>query len=391
MAALLPSALASQVCVAMFAPSREQCGISAYSAELIAALNVNPGVSIARVVQPPVDSQSDSHVQAIKGYSSMQRTYRSLGRLLDAKPAEIIHIQHEYALFGGVAPHRSHAAALYSTIKKPVIITVHEIAAEGSEPTRRSLIHWANLRNFVNPAIKGWVVHTTHDRDRLMALGVPLNAIFLVPLGIPAPPILPDATDARERLNLQGKRVVTLFGFLSAKKGHLDAVQAVMQLPDEEVVLVIAGGKHPDDHTAYVADLRLRIEALGAKDRVRITGYLAEPELLQVLAATDVAVVPYLTSSGSASLAQLLAAGIPVVASDIAAFQDVVAQVPGSLFLAPPADPSELARALSDVLDSSVLRAGLIRSGQQYATNNSFSAVASRMVEIYRTVRTQCA
>ena len=100
----------------------------------------------------------------------------------------------------------------------------------------------------------------------MAALGVTSERIEVIPVGVPPAKPMPDAQTAKRELGLEGRQVVTLFGFLSAKKGHRLAIDALKQLPDS-VVLLFAGDRHPDDHTGYVSDLIAYLEASGMAGR----------------------------------------------------------------------------------------------------------------------------
>src|SRR5262249_32917961 len=159
--------------------------------------------------------------------------------------------------------------------------------------------------------------HTQRDRERLMALGATAERIEVISVGVPTADPMPDSKLAKREFGLEGRRVVTLFGFLSAKKGHRLAIDTLKQLPDD-VTLLFAGDRHPDDRTEYVPNLQAYLAAEGLAERVRMTGYLPDEVIPIVMAATDVAVAPFVQSSGSASLAHLFAYGRAIVASDIA-------------------------------------------------------------------------
>ena len=127
-------------------------------------------------------------------------------------------------------------------------------------------------------------VHTEADRQRIIRIGVPRSRIHLIRHPVPPALPLPDAATvrriwAREHPQLEGRRFITLFGFLSAKKGHRIALAALSRLPDD-IALLFAGDRHPDDNTGYVASLRDEIAQLrtdrrtGAVDR---RGELNEP------------------------------------------------------------------------------------------------------------------
>ncbi len=63
-------------------------------------------------------------------------------------------------------------------------------------------------------------------------------------------------------------------------------------------------------------------------DRVRITGYVDEDTLNQYLAATDVAVCPFREATASGSLSTWIAAGRPLVVSDLPLFAPYRAAAP---------------------------------------------------------------
>ena len=93
--------------------------------------------------------------------------------------------------------------------------------------------------------------------------------------------------------------LIGLFGYISRNKGHLDALDALSQLP-ENYKLAIFGRQHPqtiksdgskDDYLAKMVKIVRRSPAL--KGRVFFLGELEDEEFLQVASAVDVAWLPY--------------------------------------------------------------------------------------------------
>ncbi len=371
--------------LAMFAPDRKQCGISDYSRNLIAALADLGSVELVRCLEPPESAATQSHLHALADRSSRASEYRTIGAALGRPPTQLIHIQHEYSLMGGVAPHRNQAASLYSTITVPAVITVHEIVNEAGSAVRRAAIRHMNRVNFLHPVIRAWIVHTDADKVRLAGVGANSDAIHVIPIGVPAVQSRVDAAEARDSLGLAGKHVVTLFGFLSSKKGHLDALDAIAILPDE-YELIFAGGRHPDDASGYVDQLSKEIESRNLSQRVRVTGFLADTDLEVVIAATDLAIAPYHNSSGSASAAYLLAAGLPVIASDIPAFQEIEAQMPGTLDLISPHRPDLLSGEIQKVMGNPEQLQVMRSAATRYAAAHSYRSMAEATVKVYRSV-----
>jgi glycosyltransferase involved in cell wall biosynthesis len=113
----------------------------------------------------------------------------------------------------------------------------------------------------------------------------------------------------------------------------------------EKYVLLIAGGKHFADRTGYLEELQAAIQRLSLSERVHVTGYLREEELARAMAATDVALAPFHAMSASASVAELLGYGKPVVASDLPPLRALAQEVKGVTLFAT-GDSHELAEKI---------------------------------------------
>jgi glycosyltransferase involved in cell wall biosynthesis len=255
--------------VAMFTPWRAQCGISDYSHLLVAALRGLPEIADVRIVEAPAGVARGGSLAAVRHFAGDARRFRDLGTQMNSESPDAAQVQHQYFFFGGVAPHKSHVRAFLDAVRVPLVLTVHEIAQAPADASlvQRKMIAHANRANFVHPAIRRLIVHTEADRQRLTTFGIPAERIHLLRHGIPPAAPLPEPGEAKRALGLEGKRVVTLFGFLAVKKGHRVALAALRLLP-ADVVLLFAGDRHPDDHTDYVPGLRAEIAALGLAERV---------------------------------------------------------------------------------------------------------------------------
>ncbi|MBV8879471.1 MAG: glycosyltransferase family 4 protein, partial [Planctomycetaceae bacterium] len=89
-------------------------------------------------------------------------------------------------------------------------------------------------------------------------------------------------------------------------------------------------------------DLRSRAAALGLDGVVTFAG---ERDSAEVLGGFDVFVQPSLYESQGIAILEAMAAGVPVVASDVGGVRDVVRHGTSGL-LVPPADPRALATAI---------------------------------------------
>jgi phosphatidylinositol alpha-mannosyltransferase len=84
-------------------------------------------------------------------------------------------------------------------------------------------------------------------------------------------------------------------------------------------------------------------------------------------------------------LLEAMAAGVPVLASDLEAFTAVLdAGRAGQLFRA--GDPDDLARAAAALLDDPVRRAELVEAGAKVARRYDWDTVVQDVLAVYETV-----
>lgn len=344
--------------IAMIAPGKEQCGIADYTTYLLAALRHWVEVSI---------------VTDAAGFAPKMNA------------VDLVHIQHQYFLFGGVAPWKSRFGQLADRLRVPAVMTVHEFVEPKGSPAFRLAIQVTNRLHFHHPAVRRLIVHTETDRQRMIESGLEAERIVVVRHGVPPAPPLPPREEARQSLGVEGRFVVTLFGFLSRRKGHLLALEALKQLPSS-VLLLFAGGKHPDDRTTYVEKLTRFNEVGGFANRARITGYLPPEQVAVVMSATDLVIAPFTQSSGSGSLALAFACGKPILASDIGPHREINQISPHALTLFAAGDATALANAILELQESTARLAMMAEGARRYAAMHSYVHMAAKTVEVYRSV-----
>lgn len=184
------------------------------------------------------------------------------------------------------------------------------------------------------------------------------------------------ATARSDLVELDGRKLL-FCGRLDARKGFPIAVRAFRQLVQERPTLrLVVAGDGPD---------RGVVDSLPASVRQRVTmlGALPSVELPPVYAACDL----YLgTAVGGESfgivLAEAMAAGLPVVASDIPGYDEVVTDGVDGL-LVRPRDPAAVAAAAARVLDDPAMAERLTRGGRARSHSFDWSVIVARLEELY--------
>lgn len=166
---------------------------------------------------------------------------------------------------------------------------------------------------------------------------------------------------------------ISFLGRHEPRKGLAQLLEAVERLPGELEVWVMSDGPQTE-----------ALQARHAGDtRIVWLGRISDDEKARRLRGSDVFCAPSLGGeSFGVVLAEAMAAGTAVVASDLAGYRN--AARPGrDALLVPPGDVDALAAALKAVLDDDSRRAELVEAGRRRADELSMDRLAACYVEIY--------
>ncbi len=157
----------------------------------------------------------------------------------------------------------------------------------------------------------------------------------------------------------------------------LEAMRSVVrEHPDAR--LLVAGRGDPAEFADLVGEQ--------LAPHVTLLGELTEPEKAAFLRSVDVYCAPNLLGeSFGVVLLEAMAAGAPVVASDLDAFARVLEDGAAGV-LVPRGDTAALAGALSGLLADPARRAQLTAAGRQAVAGYDWSVVADRILAVYETV-----
>jgi glycosyltransferase involved in cell wall biosynthesis len=179
-------------------------------------------------------------------------------------------------------------------------------------------------------------------------------------------------------------------GVLAPHKGQDLLVEALIATADLPWRCSLVGA--PDRAPDFVASLERRITAERIADRVRIPGPRTGAALQREYHSADVLVVPSRTESYGMAVTEALAAGLPVIASDVGGLPEAVGRtadgVPG--LLVPPDDASALAAALTRWLTDAELRCRLRRAAlRRRATLPDWRTTGARIRTVLSAVRAE--
>jgi glycosyltransferase involved in cell wall biosynthesis len=271
----------------------------------------------------------------------------------------------------------------------PTVATVHhplaidrdlELAAAPSLRRRLTLRRWygfTRMQARVAPQLDGvTTVSENSRRDIETHLGVPADAIRVVPVGIDPDVFTPPPADRpRDPCSI----VVTTSADVPLK-GLVHLLEAVAKLRTERPVrLTVVGSARPGGPAEAALD------RLALRDAVRFTGPLPEADLVRLLQSAAVVAIPSLYEGFSLPAIEAMACGTALVTTDAGALPEVVGSKAGLRVRA--GDVGELTAALQLVLDSPSLADQLGRAGRRRVlASYTWRSTAERTAEWYREV-----
>lgn len=220
-------------------------------------------------------------------------------------------------------------------------------------PWRRAIFRVAML-----PAHR--IVAVWSAGQELLGTVLPQDRVVLIDNGVPVD-AAPEPTAGREDGH-EPPRVLYV-GLLTPRKGVLDLLEASRLLRGRGVAheLWLLGGT-PDEGGTAEAEVRA-----GLDDEVRLLGSRPRAEMPAAYAGADILCLPSWWEAMPLSVLEAMAAGLPVVATDVG---DVArAVVDGRTgYVVPPRNPEKLAAALQSLIEDPDLRARMGAAGRARVT-----------------------
>jgi glycosyltransferase involved in cell wall biosynthesis len=261
------------------------------------------------------------------------------------------------------------AARLTATIHDVTAWTMPELHPSAN---RRAETHFADLARRADRLIA--VSQCTKD-DAVRVLGLSPEKITVIHSGVADEFFDPPAeavASVRERYGLK-RPFVLCVGTVEPRKNLATLIEAFTGLPDEvrsEHDLVVAGPM------GWASEqIRNRLASC------RYLGYIPEVDLAPLTAAATVFAYPSFYEGFGFPVVQAMAAGVPVVTSNVSSLPEVAGD---AALLVDPHSPGELRDALSRLLNVQDLRRVLRERGRMQAEKYRWSTCAARSLDFFR-------
>jgi glycosyltransferase involved in cell wall biosynthesis len=239
------------------------------------------------------------------------------------------------------------------------------------------------LEPVIARSVRAVLASSSTEMTALARLGVPRNALRLIPRGVDTAKFCPEGPAAGR----DGRPRLLCVAPLAPHQGLDIAVRALADIPDAE--LVIAGGPARSKlrgDKMYRALARLATD-LQVRDRVIFHGRVSEAELPALLRSADL-LLDLVTGEPFATVAlEAMACGVPVVVSALGSHQDTIVDGTTGVLL-PPGRPALAAQRIRALLASPMLLEGLgIAAVDRAQSRYSWDRISQETLAIYERSR----
>ncbi len=256
-------------------------------------------------------------------------------------------------------------------LKLPAVFEVHEIFHLTTSNKKKK----ARIEDMEASVYKSAeaVISISHSiKEVLISAGVPEKVIHVVHNGID-----PKWFDIKK--SLPGS-YICYTGSLYRWKG-VDTLIAAMKYLPKETLRIVGGGKRLEALKALAADERVA-------DRITFVGAIPHRSIPDYLAQAQVAVLPNIPAgpsqfSSPLKLFEYMACGIPIVASDLPVFREILIHEKNALLFNADS-PKSLAENVQRVLEDQELAQHLAREAKQDAREYTYDKRATKILATIR-------
>ena len=293
--------------------------------------------------------------------------FRKVARVLREQAIDVIHTHNTQAFLDGTV-----GGLLAGT--RTMVHTDH---ARSFPDKLRYMAAEHVMSHFVHRVV-GVSEHTTTNLHRYER--IPRRKLTTIANGVDGAryDVRIDVAAKRRALGLpESGPVIGLGARFTDQKGIIYMLQAltILQRSFPDVSLVLAGEGPLED------DLRSASRELGIEAAVHFVG--VRPDMAELLKVFDVYALPSVWEGLPMALLEALAAGCPIVATDVGGVPSAITHNETGL-LVPPRDPGRLAAAIATVLTDASLRASLIGRGRRtFEERYSARAMARQYEALY--------
>ncbi|MEO6051781.1 MAG: glycosyltransferase family 4 protein [Pyrinomonadaceae bacterium] len=248
----------------------------------------------------------------------------------------------------------------------------------GAEELVNTSFLYRKLIEYIKKRVDGYGVFSSEEMSNFRQIGFDQNKLFFVKnaITIGAEP----AEDRARPTQYETPRILFVSRFIPTK-GLIETIQACAIIRDLKFnfVLTCVG----DGETARPA--KREVERLHLTDQVEFTGYISEDEVARHYFESDIFVFPTRHIEGfPIVLFKAVAAGLPIVTTNIRAAKDYLAENENCLFSTQ--DPANIAEKLARLIEDKPLRESMSEKNIDLGKTLLPDKIAEEYLAIYEKI-----
>lgn len=366
-----------------------QCGIATFTTDLCNAVAAEYGSS--RLFAIPVNDPDSSYQYPERVRTELTQedfiSYERTAEFLNFNGNDLVCLQHEYGIFGGIAG--SHILALLRKLKMPLVTTLHTVLREPDANQRAVLDEVAQLSDRL-------IVMSEQAACLLRDVyGVPDEKIDVIPHGVPDLPFT-DPNYFKDLFGCQGKSVLLTFGLLSPNKGIENVIRALPAIlaTHPNLVYIVSGATHPHikrrEGERYREELQALAEEYGVASHVIFNNrFVSAEELVEHVGAADIYITPYRQEAQvvSGTLAIALGAGKAIISTPYWHAKELLADDRGVVI--PFDNPGAIAQATIRLLENDAERHAMRKRAYLHSRGTTWQKTAQAYMASFQRARTE--
>jgi glycosyltransferase involved in cell wall biosynthesis len=308
-----------------------------------------------------------------------QRDYLEAVKFINLSGADLCILEHEFGIFGG--KNGVYILPLLHRLEIPLVVTLHTIIKTPSYDEKAVLVEICKMAKKI--------VVMSHKAIEFLTTIYKVDRKKIVYIEHGVPDIHFNQHQSKREFNLENKKVLLTFGFISRNKGIETVIKALPKVIEKypEVLYMVLGKTHPnvlrhsgEEYRVYLQHL---VKSLNLSEHVFfLNEFINQKELFKYLAASDIYVTPYLNEAQvtSGTLSYAIGAGSAVVSTPYWHATELLAEGRGRLFNFN--DSDELSNILMELLDKPDVLKILRRKAYNYGKKITWSKTGEKYIAV---------
>lgn len=332
---------------------------------------LEPGVRVVHIEAGPYDLEKEELYEIVDEFADGVRK--------DIEQIGGVHVLHANYWLSGVAGHR-----LKHELDIPLVTTFHTLARVKAdygdhEPERRAIAESEVIA--CSDAVTASCTAESNWLRRLYC--TPADRIAYAAPGVQPALFSPgNQQAARKAVGLDSGPVMLFVGRIQPLKGVALATEALGNMVNQQVKLVIIGGPSGSEGRKELNDVKAAIDTYGLADRVIFQSPVPHHLLSSWYRAADVCLVPSRSESFGLVALEAAACATPVVAASVGGLQTLVKHGETG-FLVNGRNPAVYATYLDELFSHPLLMQDLAANALEHSRSYRWSYTAAALRELY--------